>query len=215
MIMSNYNADFLIQHQNIWSKFFKYSGFLKNSTWFKVIAHGIPTDIFNFSKGMELLKKEIEIFNGIQPIAVNWISSSQNREAKKHESVVISFNSIDQAQKALNKLFIAGKLKKTDIFQERKASEQCLKCQKFGYFANSCINQAICQFCAQNHLTRLHVCKICEVSGTTCIHTNIKCSNCNEKHAANSKECSIVIAALAIKNLNSNSTNSNSIEINS
>jgi hypothetical protein len=92
MTMSNYNADFLIQHQNIWQNNFEFSGFLQDKTWHKVVAHGIPTEIFNFSKGLDLLKEEIKIFNGIQPVAVNWLSSSQNREQKKHASIVIAFD---------------------------------------------------------------------------------------------------------------------------
>ena len=54
------------------------------------------------------------------------------------------------------------------------------------------------------------MCKICEISGQNCIHTQLKCSNCTDKHAANSNECNVVIAA---KKLNSNST-SNSISSN-
>jgi hypothetical protein len=41
----------------------------------------------------------------------------------------------------------------------------------------------------------------------------LKCSNCNEKHAANSKECNIVRDALAAKKLNLNSNSANSKEI--
>jgi len=65
-------------------------------------------------------------------------------------------------------------------------------------------------------LTRLHVCKTCEITGKICIHTILKCSNCADKHAANSKECNIVIAAAAEKlNSSSNSiSHSNSTEIN-
>ena len=71
MTMSNYNADFLIQHQNIWQKSFKFAGLLQDKTWHKIVAHGIPTEIFNFSKGLDLLKEEIKIFNKIDLVAVN------------------------------------------------------------------------------------------------------------------------------------------------
>ena len=80
MTMSNYNADFLIQHKNIWQESFKFEDFLQDKTWYKIVAHGVPTEIFNFSKGLDLLKEEIKIFNGIEPVAVNWLSSIQNRE---------------------------------------------------------------------------------------------------------------------------------------
>ena len=88
----NYNADFLIQHENIWSKSFTYSKVLKDFTWYKIVAHQIPTEIFNFAKGLDLLKQEIETFNGIYPIAINWLSNSQIRQEKMHALVVIAFD---------------------------------------------------------------------------------------------------------------------------
>ena len=211
--MSSYNADFLIQHEKIWKNFFEYSGFLHDKAWFKVVAHGISTEIFDFSKGLDLLAEEIKTFNGIQPVAVNWLSSIQNRQMKKHASIVIAFDSEASAQKALkNRLLIAGSSVRTAKFEEKKASVQCSKCQKFGHVANSCKNLPVCQLCAQNHLTRLHICKICEVRGEICIHTSLKCSNCTGSHAANSKECSTVIAALATKKLDASSISSNVME---
>ena len=145
MTMSNYNADFLIQHQNIWQKSFKFAGLLQDKTWHKIVAHGIPTEIFNFSKGLDLLKEEIKIFNGIDPVAVNWLSSSQNREQKKHASIVIAFDNKASAQKALkNQLLIAGITAKTAIFEEKEATKQCLKCQKFGHITSSCKNIVVC-----------------------------------------------------------------------
>ena len=140
----NYNADFIIQHEKIWQKFFKYTNTRKDFAWFKVVAHGIPTEIFNFSKGLDLLKQEIKIFNNIHPIAVNWLSNSQNRQEKMHASAVIAFDSEEAAEKALQRLLIAGISVKTAIFEERKASEQCMKCQKFGHATKSCKNFAIC-----------------------------------------------------------------------
>ena len=71
MTISNYNTDFLIQHQNIWQKSFKFEGLLQDKIWHKIVAHEVPTEIFNFSKDLDLLKKEIKIFNKIKPVAVN------------------------------------------------------------------------------------------------------------------------------------------------
>src|SRR5919197_273923 len=120
---------------------------------------------------------------------------------KKHCSAVVVFESHEEAQKALNhKLLIADVAVRTAKFEEKRDSEQCSKCQKFGHSVYSCKNQAACQLCAQNHFTRLHMCKICEISGQNCIHTQLKCSNCAGNHAANSIECSTVVAA---KKLNS------------
>lgn len=191
-----YSADFLLQHEKIWQNCFEYASLLKDKTWFKVVAHGIPTEIFNFSKGLDLLKQEIITYNGIQPIAVNWLSSIQNRGSKKHASIVLAFDTEAAAQKAIkNKLFIAGISVRTAKYEEKNANIQCQKCQKFGHTTHSCKSLAVYQFCAQNHPTRLHTCKICEIVGEICIHTTVKCSNCAGNHAAN--KCAASTAAAA------------------
>src|SRR5204863_2466245 len=118
----NYNADFLIQHEKIWSKFFKYANTRKDFAWHKIVAHGISTDIFNCLKGLDLLKQEIEIYNGIQPVAVNWLSTSQNRQEKMHASAIIAFDSEEAVQKALKKrLLIAGISIKTAVFEAKSS----------------------------------------------------------------------------------------------
>jgi len=127
-------------------------------------------------------------------IAINWLSTSQNRQEKMHASAVIAFDSEEAAQKALKKkLLIADILIKTAVF-EAKDSKQCLKYQKHDHTTITCKNKAVCQFCSQNHSTRLHICKICEIVESICIHTTLKCGNCADNHAANSKEC-ILFAA--------------------
>ena len=91
------------------------------------------------------------------------------------------------------RLLIADISIKTAVF-EAKSSEQCLKCQKLDHATIACKNKAVCQFCSQNHSTRLHICKICEVVESICIHTALKCDNCADNHAANSKECTLFAA---------------------
>ena len=190
----SYSADFLLQNKQVWQKHFdscSYTSAYKDKEWYKVIAHGIPTEIFNFVGGMELLKQEIEIFNsGLSPIAVNWISSAENRASKMHGSVVLSFDSKEMAAKALKqRLLIAGIPVRTAQYEVTKSNEQCQKCQKLGHVSNSCKNRPVCQFCAQNHITRLHRCNICAVIGQICAHTVLKCANCSGNHRANSTEC--------------------------
>jgi hypothetical protein len=103
-----------------------------------------------------------------------------------HASIVIAFDNEAAAQKILKKrLFIAGISVRTAKYEEKDAAIQCQKCQKFGHTTSSCKSLAICQFCAQNHPTRLHVCRICETVGELCIHTAVKCSNCTGNHTAN------------------------------
>src|SRR5436190_2901576 len=124
-----------------------------------------------------------------------------------HASAVIAFDSEEAVQKALKKrLLIADISIKTAVF-EAKSSEQYLKCQKLDHATIACKNKAVCQFCSQNHSTRLHICKICEVVESICIHTALKCDNCAGNHAANSKECTLFAAKKSDSNsdLNTNS----------
>jgi len=119
-----------------------------------------------------------------------------------HASAVITFDLEEAAQKALKKrLLIADISIKTAVF-EAKDSKQCLKCQKHDHTTITCKNKAVCQFCSQNHSTRLHICKICETVESICIHTTLKCGNCADNHAANSKKCTLLAAKKSDSNSN-------------
>src|SRR6266487_2783984 len=92
-----------------------------------------------------------------------------------HASAIIIFDSEKAVQKVLKKrLLIADISIKIAVF-ESKSSEQCLKCQKLDHATIACKNKVVCQFCSQNHSTRLHIYKICEVVESICIHTALKC----------------------------------------
>lgn len=188
----SFSADYLSKNQSVWAKFFVFSSTYKDKEWHKIIVHGIPTESFNFDNGIQLLKEEIECFNEIKPIAVNWLSSKENRDSKFHASAVLSFDSKELVTKLLTKrLMIAGLPLRTQAFEERKKKDQCQKCQKFEHESRTCKNEMSCQFCAEKHLTRLHRCAICSTIGQTCAHTVLKCSNCNKNHRANNKECEV------------------------
>src|SRR5204862_7980118 len=121
-----------------------------------------------------------------------------------HASAVIAFESEEAVQKALKKrLLMSGISIKTAVF-EAKNSKQCLKCQKLDHATIACKNKVVCQFCSQNHPTRLHISKICEVVESICIHTALKCDNCADNHAANSKECTLFTAKKSDSNSDSN-----------
>ena len=193
----HFSADYLSSNQSIWQSFFDFSKSYKDKTWHKVIVHGIPTDIFNRDDEMIMLHDEIITFNHFQSLAINWLSTKENRDTKKHASIIISLESKELATKLLSKrVMIAGLPLRTQEFEERKSNEQCQKCQKFGHDSRMCKNEIACQLCAENHVTRLHNCKSCSVIDTTCTHSMLKCVNCNQNHRANSKECEIYINAL-------------------
>ncbi|TVY22143.1 hypothetical protein LHYA1_G009162, partial [Lachnellula hyalina] len=70
----------------------------KDVTWHKIIAHGIPTSIFNRPEGIELVKDEIRTFN-----------KAENRLKQIAGSVAIAFATPEEASAAVrNRLYIAG-----------------------------------------------------------------------------------------------------------
>src|SRR6266513_3862810 len=105
---------------------------------------------------------------------------------KKHASIVLVFDTETAAQKVIkNKLFIAGISVRTVKYEKKNTNIQCQKCQKFEHTIHFCKSVAVCQFCAQNHLIRLHTCKICKTMSEICIHTIVKCNNCADSHTVN------------------------------
>ena len=72
----------------------------------------------------------------------------------------------------------------------------------------------ICQFCAESYSTRLHNCKICEITGQSCFYTAVKYSNYSGNHEANSMKCNTVISARKLDiNKDINKTATADIEI--
>ena len=145
---------------------------------------------------MSLVKNEIETFNKDMKLTCLpvWLTSDEARQGKLHGSVILAFKSEQEVKKALrNRLVIAGSSVRTTIYLFSKPTDQCKKCQKFGHHWNKCQNEDTCQFCAGNHNTRQHSCYLCstQTTETTCAHIVYKCSNCQESHQANSKECSV------------------------
>lgn len=189
----DYTSKDLLQHQDVWSSLFAIKHIKKDEKWFKVIVHGIETDTFAGPNGMTLLQEEIETFNkGLALVTLpHWLSKPENRLGKKHSSVVIAFATQELATKAeRSKLIIAGNSKHTAQYRLCKPTDQCTKCQGFGHFASRCQKSSSCELCAGNHWTKDHSCSICKSKpGETCIHTVIKCVNCQQPHRATSKTC--------------------------
>jgi len=61
--LSDTTAEDLLKHQKIWQHVLDFTKVKKDEKWYKVVAHGISTAIFNNPKGMQLAKEEIETFN--------------------------------------------------------------------------------------------------------------------------------------------------------
>ena len=75
---------------------------------------------------------------------------------KTHISIVITLNTINEAQLCKNDLFIKGIKIKTNMFNSIKPSHQCEKCMKFEHTKTNCKNTVTCSFCALTHDTNNH-----------------------------------------------------------
>ena len=64
-----YSSDFLMAKIDIWKDLLPGYTAQKDVTWHKIVAHGIPTSVFNRPDGIELVKDEIRTFNkGLTPL---------------------------------------------------------------------------------------------------------------------------------------------------
>src|SRR5881394_2148209 len=194
--MSEYNADFLLEKQQIWEEIFSQNikSVEKNTKWHKIVVHEMPILSFSASDGLSILRNEIEIFNSDLKLLrdSNWLSSEENRQEKRHASIVFAVDNAEQAQKAIKKkLYIAGLQLVAESYKSAETKTQCQKCQKLEHSTKHCINQECCQICAEKHYTKHHKCHICQIVGIECSHSKLKCRNCGENHKSNSQICLI------------------------
>ena len=194
--MTEYNTDFLLEKQQIWTEIFSQNiNFIEKSVkWHKIIVHEVSVISFSTSDDLSILRNEIEIFNSDFKLLRNssWLSSEENRQNKRHESIIFAIDNAEQAEQAIKKkLYIAESQLVAENYKSANIKTQCQKCQKFGHSTRNCINQECCQICAEKHYTRQHKCHICQTIGVECSHAKLKCRNCGEDHRANSQICSI------------------------
>ena len=188
-----FNADFLKKNEAIWKPLLNFSRAIRDTTWHKIVLHGVPTEIFNTEDGMALLEEEIKVYNGLSPISrPKWLSSSENRAKNKYGSAIVSFETRTEVDRALrNRLQIAGISVKTAEYISVKPNTQCTKCLKYRHSEITCYKAQKCALCAGNHAKQDHFCALCYVKGQKCDHTKLKCSNCQEKHEATDRSCII------------------------
>ncbi len=194
--MSEYNADFLLEKQQIWEEIFSQNikSVEKNIKWHKIIVHEVSILSFSSSDDLTIFRNEIEIFNSDFKLLrdSNWLSSEENRQKKRHASIVFAVDNAEQAQKAIKKkLYIAELQLVAESYKSAETKTQCQKCQKLEHSTKHCINQECCQICAEKHYTKHHKCHICQIVEIECSHSKLKCRNCDENHKSNSQICSI------------------------
>ena len=193
--MSEYNADFLLEKQQIWEEIFSQNikSVEKNTKWHKIVVHEMSILSFSVSDDLSILRNEIEIFNSDLKLLrdSNWLSSEENRQEKRHASIVFAVDNAEQAQKAIKKkLYIAEVQLVAESYKSAEIKTQCQKCQRLEHSTRHCINQECCQICAEKHYTKHHKCHICQIVEIECSHSKLKCRNCEENHKSNSQICS-------------------------
>jgi len=194
---SQFSADFLLEKQSIWEHILPFKAAQKDEPWHKVVVHGIPTADFNTPDGMALIIDEIKTFNkGLTPIGTPyWLTPAEKRLHQRAGSVVIAFNSPEEANRAIrHRLYIAGISVRVEKLYSTAPTTQCRNCQSFGHLDNHCKRTPTCKLCGDKHSTQQHVCNTCQAKAVRCPHLVPKCANCAGAHTADHKACEILLA---------------------
>lgn len=151
-------AEYLLLYQVIWVPILDLIKVQKDAYWSKIIAHRINLQNFGGENGLSLIQNEIAIFNGLKlaqsPL---WLIKPENREGKRHSSIILTVFTENDAQKAINEeLIIRGEKAKIKAFKAQKPTDQCQKCQKFGHFMINCKLPSKCLFYKKGHETKYH-----------------------------------------------------------
>lgn len=195
---SAFSADYLIEKQDIWKRIIPHKTLHKESTWYKVVIHGVPLTDFDSPDGLkgDLVKQEIKTFNkGLNPLGnPYWLTSYEKRHSGtiRAGSIVVAFNIESEANRAIrNRLYIAGESLRVEKLLSVAPTSQCGKCQGYGHLSTKCTRQLACSLCAASHHTRDHVCSQCKKKGVRCAHLTPKCTNCKGSHTATDSNCEI------------------------
>jgi hypothetical protein len=191
----DHSADYLLEKTNSWTHIFKevdVKSTEKPSSWIRVIAHGIPTQLLDTPTDLGVIKDEIHTFNPVKVVGtLGWLTGPERREGKRASSVVFAVaTEADRKHCVKNGLFIAGERVTVVNYKAFSPKTQCYRCQGYSHDPTACRKPIKCRLCAGNHHTRDHKCNLCN-STTLCNHTTAKCANCSGSHAANSEECEV------------------------
>ncbi|RPB02243.1 hypothetical protein L873DRAFT_1802177 [Choiromyces venosus 120613-1] len=112
--------------------------------------------------------------------------------------MVITLVGKDATEKVLRSgLSLFGRKFKVQHYLSFGPDTQCSRCLAFGHYRTKCTGTIHCAICIQEHRAHLHSCgrSQCPTRNKACLHTTIKCNNCNELHIATSKEYTTYINA--------------------
>jgi hypothetical protein len=91
----DFNAALLQNYEEVLAKFFQFKSSKIDAIWYKILIHDVPIAEFALISGMELLQKEIEIFNPELKLAIKprWIFTERIRNSGKiYITAVITFD---------------------------------------------------------------------------------------------------------------------------
>ena len=186
--MPKFTAKWLQEKKEVWQNVLPCQKSTLDEKWTKLVIHTVPLGPFCSDEGLEMLKNDIQMYNGIKlmrnPV---WLTSEEKKGTQKHGSILIHVENQEAAEKLLKfRMSVAGVPVKAEKFHDRTV--QCSKCQKIGHQSKDCISAAKCRICANDHLTKMHKCEVCKATAE-CMHMPAKCANCLENHQANDAKC--------------------------
>jgi hypothetical protein len=162
-----------------------------------------PTNAFG--SGVEIIKKNQRFFAAIRNIdqeedfedevlatelkekyhiikAIRLVKKSENN--RPLNIVKIEFDEKEYFEKALSQgIYIGSTRFRIEKWKFVEGPMQCIKCQKYGHKSYSCNSPVRCQLCGEEN----HDHKNCQKRNEP------KCCNCNQNHAASSKQCAMRI----------------------
>lgn len=190
----DFDGQYLIDNMKVWSGIIPHQSCQVNEPWHKVVIHGVPIQSFNDDRFGEMVKHEIQTYNkGLSPIGQPyWLTPASRMQTQRAGTIVVAFATEREATTAIrNRLYFAGRSLKVEALHRVAPSAQCKNCQGFGHLDARCRKKACCCLCAESHHTDQHVCSSCSTKGKTCVHTLLKCANCDKTHTANDPKCEV------------------------
>ena len=192
----SFTSDFLIKKQALWQHLIPSLAIQKDTSWFKVVIHGVPLADFDTPDGMALVKEEISTFNkGLKPIGTPyWLTPRYKRleSNQRAGSVAVAFATQQEANRAIqNRLYIAGISVKVEKLYSNPPSTQYPRYQSFGHLENRYQGAVTCTLCAEKYTIKNHSCSLCKAKGTSCKHLVPKCLNYQGPYPATDISCEV------------------------
>ena len=101
---------------------------IKDSTWYKVVAHGVPQAYFSYNSPQEVAE-EVKQFNaGLTPIGTPiWLTGQHHWGKKAGASVLLAFPTKEQATRAIwDRLWIGATSVRVKLARDlKKKQDQC------------------------------------------------------------------------------------------